>query len=147
MVGTPGLICSDEGYLLSPHGSLSALSSSISSHSFSCPYVLREGRAKSPTSLFSLSLPPPACFPDSFRGGLDVTHGQTGVESVYTIFRDREIMFHVSTKLPFTEGDTQQVTARCWPGGSRCCRRSPSTPPSPRARLLPARAPPSEWAG
>ena len=39
-----------------------------------------------------------------------MTHGQTGVESVYTIFRDREIMFHVSTKLPFTEGDTQQVT-------------------------------------
>lgn len=25
------------------------------------------------------------------------------------MFRDREIMFHVSTKLPFTEGDTQQV--------------------------------------
>lgn len=46
----------------------------------------------------------------SFRGGLDVTHGQTGVESVYTTFRDREIMFHVSTKLPFTDGDTQQVT-------------------------------------
>ncbi|XP_072795118.1 rap1 GTPase-activating protein 2 isoform X5 [Vicugna pacos] len=44
-----------------------------------------------------------------FRGGLDVTHGQTGMESVYTIFRDREIMFHVSTKLPFTEGDTQQL--------------------------------------
>ncbi|XP_059126652.1 rap1 GTPase-activating protein 2 [Peromyscus eremicus] len=45
-----------------------------------------------------------------FRGGLDVTHGQTGVESVYTTFRDREIMFHVSTKLPFTDGDTQQVS-------------------------------------
>uniref|UniRef100_A0A2K6TR11 RAP1 GTPase activating protein 2 n=2 Tax=Saimiri boliviensis TaxID=27679 RepID=A0A2K6TR11_SAIBB len=44
-----------------------------------------------------------------FRGGLDVTHGQTGVESVYTTFRDREIMFHVSTKLPFTEGDAQQL--------------------------------------
>ncbi|XP_019506039.1 PREDICTED: rap1 GTPase-activating protein 2 isoform X2 [Hipposideros armiger] len=44
-----------------------------------------------------------------FRGGLDVTHGQTGVESVYTEFRDREIMFHVSTKLPFTEGDAQQL--------------------------------------
>ncbi|XP_035753137.1 rap1 GTPase-activating protein 2, partial [Egretta garzetta] len=44
-----------------------------------------------------------------FRGGLDVSHGQTGAESVYTVFRDREIMFHVSTKLPFTEGDTQQV--------------------------------------
>lgn len=39
-----------------------------------------------------------------------MTHGQTGVESVYTTFRDREIMFHVSTKLPFTDGDTQQVT-------------------------------------
>ncbi|XP_010183562.1 PREDICTED: rap1 GTPase-activating protein 2, partial [Mesitornis unicolor] len=44
-----------------------------------------------------------------FRGGLDVSHGQTGTESVYTVFRDREIMFHVSTKLPFTEGDTQQL--------------------------------------
>uniref|UniRef100_A0A8D2LRD8 RAP1 GTPase activating protein 2 n=1 Tax=Varanus komodoensis TaxID=61221 RepID=A0A8D2LRD8_VARKO len=44
-----------------------------------------------------------------FRGGLDVTHGQTGTESVYTVFRDREIMFHVSTKLPFTEGDAQQL--------------------------------------
>ncbi|XP_078535444.1 rap1 GTPase-activating protein 2 isoform X1 [Lissotriton helveticus] len=44
-----------------------------------------------------------------FRGGLDVSHGQTGTESVYTVFRDKEIMFHVSTKLPFTEGDAQQL--------------------------------------
>uniref|UniRef100_A0A8C2T770 RAP1 GTPase activating protein n=1 Tax=Coturnix japonica TaxID=93934 RepID=A0A8C2T770_COTJA len=44
-----------------------------------------------------------------FRGGLDVTHGQTGSESVYCHFRDREIMFHVSTKLPYTEGDMQQL--------------------------------------
>lgn len=44
-----------------------------------------------------------------FRGGLDVSHGQTGTQSVYTVFRNREIMFHVSTKLPFTEGDVQQV--------------------------------------
>ncbi|XP_032901523.1 rap1 GTPase-activating protein 2 isoform X2 [Amblyraja radiata] len=44
-----------------------------------------------------------------FRGGLDVAHGQTGSESIYTVFKDREIMFHVSTKLPFTEGDTQQL--------------------------------------
>ncbi|XP_067362525.1 rap1 GTPase-activating protein 2a isoform X6 [Channa argus] len=44
-----------------------------------------------------------------FRGGLDVSHGQTGLESVYTVFRQREIMFHVSTKLPFTEGDVQQL--------------------------------------
>ncbi|XP_069636543.1 rap1 GTPase-activating protein 1 isoform X2 [Haliaeetus albicilla] len=44
-----------------------------------------------------------------FRGGLDVTHGQTGSESVYCHFRDKEIMFHVSTKLPYTEGDAQQL--------------------------------------
>ncbi|XP_068771975.1 rap1 GTPase-activating protein 1 isoform X2 [Struthio camelus] len=44
-----------------------------------------------------------------FRGGLDVTHGQTGTESVYCHFRDKEIMFHVSTKLPYTEGDAQQL--------------------------------------
>ncbi|XP_042335740.1 rap1 GTPase-activating protein 1 isoform X2 [Sceloporus undulatus] len=44
-----------------------------------------------------------------FRGGLDVTHGQTGTESVYFNFRNKEIMFHVSTKLPYTEGDTQQL--------------------------------------
>ncbi|KAG7515303.1 rap1 GTPase-activating protein 2-like isoform X1 [Solea senegalensis] len=44
-----------------------------------------------------------------FRGGLDVSHGQTGSQSVYTVHRRQEIMFHVSTKLPFTEGDTQQL--------------------------------------
>ncbi|XP_062827825.1 rap1 GTPase-activating protein 1 isoform X2 [Anolis carolinensis] len=44
-----------------------------------------------------------------FRGGLDVTRGQTGTESIYTIFRGKEIMFHVSTMLPFTEGDAQQL--------------------------------------
>ncbi|KAJ8264853.1 hypothetical protein COCON_G00139520 [Conger conger] len=41
-----------------------------------------------------------------FRGGLDVTHGQTGMESVYHNFRNKEIMFHVSTKLPYTETET-----------------------------------------
>lgn len=45
-----------------------------------------------------------------FRGGLDVCHGQTGSEAVYTSFHGREIMFHVATKLPFTEGDPQQVS-------------------------------------
>nr|XP_021526960.1 rap1 GTPase-activating protein 2 [Aotus nancymaae] len=65
---------------------------------FSCPLGL---------TLFPSHFLP--CSVDRFRGGLDVTHGQTGVESVYTTFRDREIMFHVSTKLPFTEGDAQQL--------------------------------------
>ncbi|XP_031761572.1 rap1 GTPase-activating protein 2-like [Xenopus tropicalis] len=44
-----------------------------------------------------------------FRGGLDVFQGQTGSESIYTTFRGHEIMFHVSTKLPFTPGDPQQL--------------------------------------
>ncbi|KAM6980868.1 rap1 GTPase-activating protein 1 [Aplochiton taeniatus] len=44
-----------------------------------------------------------------FRGGLDVTHGQTGSESVYTNFHNKEVMFHVSTKLPYTQGDSQQL--------------------------------------
>ncbi|XP_049608426.1 rap1 GTPase-activating protein 1 isoform X3 [Syngnathus scovelli] len=44
-----------------------------------------------------------------FRGGLDVTHGQTGTESIYCNYGNKEVMFHVSTKLPYTEGDTQQL--------------------------------------
>ncbi|XP_051921107.1 rap1 GTPase-activating protein 2 [Hippocampus zosterae] len=44
-----------------------------------------------------------------FRGGLDVCHGQTGSEAVFTSFHGREVMFHVATKLPFTEGDPQQL--------------------------------------
>lgn len=58
-----------------------------------------------PLNLLSLLL----LFFSRFRGGLDVTHGQTGTESVYTNFHNKEIMFHVSTKLPYTEGDSQQV--------------------------------------
>lgn len=44
-----------------------------------------------------------------FRGGLDTQHGQTGQESYYTTFNGCEIMFHVSTLLPYTDGDTQQL--------------------------------------
>ncbi|KAM4637136.1 rap1 GTPase-activating protein 1-like [Discoglossus pictus] len=44
-----------------------------------------------------------------FRGGLDVSQGQTGSESIYTTFRGHEIMYHVSTKLPYTPGDPQQL--------------------------------------
>uniref|UniRef100_A0A8C1X8X8 RAP1 GTPase activating protein 2b n=1 Tax=Cyprinus carpio TaxID=7962 RepID=A0A8C1X8X8_CYPCA len=51
----------------------------------------------------------PLCLVFRFRGGLDVSHGQTGSQSVYTVFRGQELMFHISTKLPYTEGDIQQV--------------------------------------
>ncbi|XP_041038371.1 rap1 GTPase-activating protein 1-like, partial [Carcharodon carcharias] len=44
-----------------------------------------------------------------FRGGLDTSCGQTGLESVYTQHQGSEIMFHVSTLLPFTVGDAQQL--------------------------------------
>eukprot|EP00095_Tigriopus_kingsejongensis_P011552 maker-scaffold33_size549341-snap-gene-4.30 protein:Tk11552 transcript:maker-scaffold33_size549341-snap-gene-4.30-mRNA-1 annotation:"hypothetical protein TcasGA2_TC006305" len=44
-----------------------------------------------------------------YRGGLDTQYGQTGDESLYDVFHGREIMFHVSTMLPFTENDVQQV--------------------------------------
>jgi len=46
---------------------------------------------------------------DGYRGGLDTIHGQTGLESLYTHYHGRELMFHVSTMLPFTDGDIQQV--------------------------------------
>jgi hypothetical protein len=46
---------------------------------------------------------------NGYRGGLDVVGDQTGEESVYTVYKGREIMFHVSTLLPFDEQDTQHV--------------------------------------
>lgn len=44
-----------------------------------------------------------------YRGGLDIQNGHTGDTAIYEIFKDREIMFHVSTLLPYTEGDPQQL--------------------------------------
>lgn len=44
-----------------------------------------------------------------FRGGLDTVNGQTGDYSVYDKFNTKEIMFHVSTLLPFSKSDQQQL--------------------------------------
>jgi len=44
-----------------------------------------------------------------FRGGLDVKGGTTGTHSVYTEFHQYQIMFHVSTLLPFQPDDAQRV--------------------------------------
>lgn len=44
-----------------------------------------------------------------FRGGLDTANGQTGDYSVYSNYRNKEIMFHVSTLLPFSKTDQQQL--------------------------------------
>jgi hypothetical protein len=44
-----------------------------------------------------------------FRGGLDNKGDSTGTESIYTVFHQRNIMFHVSTFLPFSDVNPQQV--------------------------------------
>jgi len=46
---------------------------------------------------------------EGYKGGLDTVHGQTGQYSVYQVFHKREIMFHISTLLPFSESDKQQL--------------------------------------
>lgn len=44
-----------------------------------------------------------------YRGGLDIQNGHTGDTAVYEVFKEREIMFHVSTLLPYTDNDPQQL--------------------------------------
>ena len=61
------------------------------------------------------SLPPPGdevpLFGfDGFLGGLDNTSNLTGEASIYTNFAGHEIMYHVSTLLPYSPKDPQQVS-------------------------------------
>ncbi|XP_065655092.1 uncharacterized protein LOC100209333 isoform X2 [Hydra vulgaris] len=44
-----------------------------------------------------------------YRAQLDNANDSTGQHSLYTNFHGREIMFHVSTELPFTPNDKQQL--------------------------------------
>mmetsp|Transcript_6577 Transcript_6577/g.9130 ORF Transcript_6577/g.9130 Transcript_6577/m.9130 type:complete len:399 (+) Transcript_6577:133-1329(+) len=44
-----------------------------------------------------------------FRGGLDVRSGTTGTHTIYTKFNNNEVIFHVSTMLPFNPKDKQQL--------------------------------------
>ncbi|XP_068729084.1 GTPase-activating Rap/Ran-GAP domain-like protein 3 [Montipora capricornis] len=44
-----------------------------------------------------------------YRGGLDVKNDMTGSHSLYTVYEGHEVMFHVSTLLPFTPDNPQQV--------------------------------------
>ena len=50
---------------------------------------------------------------DKYRAGLDSNNDLTGTHSVYTKFANNEIMFHVSTLLPFEECDSQKVSICC----------------------------------
>ncbi|KAJ6233353.1 rap gtpase-activating protein [Anaeramoeba flamelloides] len=49
---------------------------------------------------------------EGFSGGLDLLHGSCGKESVYTEWNDFEIMFHVSTLLPYDKSNKQQVVRK-----------------------------------
>ncbi|XP_052788627.1 GTPase-activating Rap/Ran-GAP domain-like protein 3 [Mya arenaria] len=46
---------------------------------------------------------------DKFKAGLDVKSNTTGKESIYTVYEGHEIMFHVSTMLPYSSENKQQV--------------------------------------
>ena len=47
-----------------------------------------------------------------YKGGLDTRNNATGLQSVYTVFGGHEVMFHVSTMLPYSEENKQQVGER-----------------------------------
>lgn len=42
--------------------------------------------------------------------GVSVAADSTGTHSLYTTYQDYEIMFHVSTLLPYTPNNRQQVS-------------------------------------
>lgn len=49
---------------------------------------------------------------DKYRGGLDNKSDSTGEYSVYTTYNDCEIMFHVSTMLPYSANNRQQLSRK-----------------------------------
>ncbi|KRT83628.1 hypothetical protein AMK59_3825, partial [Oryctes borbonicus] len=46
---------------------------------------------------------------DKYRAGLDNKSDSTGIYSIYSQYQECEIMFHVSTMLPFTPNNRQQL--------------------------------------
>ena len=50
---------------------------------------------------------------EGFRGGLDTKTDSTGTHSLFTNFLDYDMMFHVSTLLPYTPDDKQQLMRKC----------------------------------
>lgn len=69
-----------------------------------------------------------------FRGMLDTNNDDTGKESVYEQHDDSEIMFHVSTLLPFSDKDQQYVERKRHIGNDRVAIvfQDQDTPFSPR---------------
>ncbi|XP_070155825.1 GTPase-activating Rap/Ran-GAP domain-like protein 3 isoform X1 [Polyergus mexicanus] len=46
---------------------------------------------------------------DKYRGGLDVKGDMTGKESYYTVYAGHEVMYHISTMLPYSKDNPQQL--------------------------------------
>eukprot|EP00045_Choanoeca_perplexa_P013708 m.156182 g.156182 ORF g.156182 m.156182 type:complete len:862 (-) comp16433_c0_seq1:130-2715(-) len=55
-----------------------------------------------------------------FRGGLDVRSGSTGTHSYHTVEYGKEIMFHVSTLLPYSKDNQQQLERKRHLGNDIC---------------------------
>lgn len=49
-------------------------------------------------------------FRDLVLTGVSIPADSTGTHSLYTTYQDYEIMFHVSTLLPYTPNNRQQVS-------------------------------------
>ncbi|KAG5682141.1 hypothetical protein PVAND_011515 [Polypedilum vanderplanki] len=58
---------------------------------------------------------------DKYKGGLDTVHDLTGLYSVYTNWRNIEIMFHVSTQLPYEKHDPQKLQRKRHIGNDIVC--------------------------
>ncbi|XP_066294167.1 GTPase-activating Rap/Ran-GAP domain-like protein 3 isoform X3 [Branchiostoma lanceolatum] len=58
---------------------------------------------------------------DRYRGGLDTKNNTTGIKSVYTVYQGHEIMFHVSTALPYSKDNRQQVERKRHIGNDIVC--------------------------
>ncbi|CAH0625546.1 unnamed protein product [Chrysodeixis includens] len=58
---------------------------------------------------------------DKYKGGLDTVHDLTGLYSVYTNWRGIEIMFHVSTLLPYERHDPQKLQRKRHIGNDIVC--------------------------
>ncbi|XP_076659669.1 rap GTPase activating protein radish [Halictus rubicundus] len=58
---------------------------------------------------------------DKYKGGLDTIHDLTGLYSVYTNWRSIEIMFHVSTLLPYEKNDSQKLQRKRHIGNDIVC--------------------------
>lgn len=58
---------------------------------------------------------------DKYKGGLDTVHDLTGLYSAHTNWRGIEIMFHVSTLLPYEKHDSQKLQRKRHIGNDIVC--------------------------